>query len=391
MTSDADELGALRGELDEIDRALIEAAARRLEIVRRIAEAKLLSGETAGSAPGGAGRPLFDRAREREVYERARRVADEVGLAPRTAHALMQAVVEGAHHLQEEVSVSAARAAAASERARFLIVGGKGRMGRRLGEALAARGHAIDVRDVGDARRAADVVPAADVVMVSVPMERAEAVVAEVAPLVREGALLCDVNSLKEGVCRAMAAHGRNEALGLHPMFGPTVHSLRRQKVVVCPVRDGPRGAWLRGELGRMGMEIIEATPQQHDRMMAVVQVLVHYSTLVMGRALGRSGVSVEESLRFTSPIYRLELAFVGRLFAQNPDLYAEIVMTNPQGGAVRETFIEAAREMERVIAAGNRDAFRTLFRATAAYFHGFADEAMRLSDFIIDAMVRQP
>jgi hypothetical protein len=57
----------------------------------------------------------------------------------------------------------------------------------------------------------------------------------------------------------------------------------------------------------------------------------------------------------------------------------------------VRGTFIDAARELERVIAAGDRDAFRAMFRATAAYFHGFAEEAMRLSDFIIDAMVRQP
>ena len=44
---------------------------------------------------------------------------------------------------------------------------------------------------------------------------------------------------------------------------------------------------------------------------------------------LDLSGVGVEDSLRYTSPIYRLELAFVGRLFAQDPDLYGEIIRTN--------------------------------------------------------------
>ena len=264
-------------------------------------------------------------------------------------------------------------------------------MGRLFEKELAVRGHAVDIRDVDDQRDIAGVVGAADIVMVSVPMDDAASVVETIGPHVRPDALLCDVNSLKQDVCAAMGRTCAGEALGLHPMFGPTVHSLRRQKVVACPVKPGPLAEWWRAELGRMGLELIETDPETHDRMMAVVQVLVHFSTLVMGEALRGTGVSVEESLRFTSPIYRLELAFVGRLFAQNPELYAEIEMSNPAGAGVRRSFLDAAARLDRVISAGDHTTFIRLFEGVSAYFRDFADEAMELSDFIIDEVVARP
>ncbi len=379
MAEHSTELDRLRRQLDEIDRAVLTAAARRVAVVRDIAAAKA----------GGGDRPLFDRERERAVYERARAVAAEVGLPEAQAHHLMQVLVESSHEVQEDASRRSA--ARTGEALRFLIVGGLGRMGRRIGQALTDRGHAVDAFDLDDAREPAPLVRAADIVIVAVPMDRAARVTAEIGPDVRPDALLCDINSLKQEVCEAMTRTCGGQCVGLHPMFGPTVRSLRRQKIVFCPVRPGPREAWLRSELGRMGLEIIDSDPASHDRMMAVVQVLVHFSTIVMGEALRRTGVSVEDSLRYTSPIYRLELAFVGRLFAQNPELYAEIEMTNPHGVEVRRCFLEAAETLDRTIGAGDRAHFRELFTGVSGYFKGFAREAMQLSDFIIEAMVKRP
>jgi len=375
MPDENDELARLRAELDEIDRTLLTAAARREEIVRGIVTAKL---ETAG--------PIFDRDRERLVHERAERIAGEVGLPVAVARALMRPLLERSHGIQEEVSREAAKATGTARK--FLIVGGGGRMGRRLGAAIAERGHHIDVLEAGDGRDRAAAVREAEIVMLAVPMDDVADVAEEIGRHVRKDALLCDINSLKRDVCAVMGRSCDGEVLGLHPMFGPTVHSLRRQKVVACPVRPGPLGEWLRGELGQMGMELIESDPDEHDWMMAVVQVLVHFSTLVMGEALRSSGVSVADSLRFTSPIYRLELAFVGRLFAQNPDLYAEIEMTNPHGERVRSQFLDAARVMDEAITMRDHDTFRHRFEEVTRYFEGFDEEAMKLSDFIIDAMV---
>ena len=72
-------------------------------------------------------------------------------------------------------------------------------------------------------------------------------------------------------------------------------------------------------EFQSLGAETIKSEPKRHDQIMAVVQVLVHFRTLVMGEALRQSGIGIQESLHFTSPIYRLELAVVGRPLCAGP------------------------------------------------------------------------
>jgi chorismate mutase / prephenate dehydrogenase len=373
----APELQQLRQQLDHLDRKLLETVAERLNVVARI-----------GALKAGVDRPVFDREREQKVFERARDNAAAVGVDPALAEGLMGQLVNASHATQAAVSRERMHA---ENSHRFLIVGGGGLMGARLGRALRGRGHRVDILERDDGQDRAHVVSQAEIVMLSVPMAHAVDVALELGPHVAEGALLCDINSLKADICAAMGASFAGEVLGLHPMFGPTVHALTRQKVVTCAVRPGPLGAWLVKELGAMGLEAVASTPAEHDKMMAIVQVLTHFSTLVMGEALRRTGVPVERSLAFTSPIYRLELAFVGRLYAQDPDLYAAIEMTNPAGAEMRDHFKAATAAVADLISRGDRDAFRQMFEGVGAYFGDFDNEAMRLSDLIIDTLVARP
>ena len=85
------------------------------------------------------------------------------------------------------------------------------------------------------------------------------------------------------------------------------------------------------------------------------------------------------------------QLAFVGRLFAQNPKLYAEIEMQNPHGPEVRQAFLRVAESLAQTIDSGDKAGFERAFEQTQAYFADFAGEAMQLSDHIIDTLVRRP
>ena len=174
-------------------------------------------------------------------------------------------------------------------------------------------------------------------------------------------------------------------------MFGPTTASLRRQKVVVCPVSSGPRTEWMLHQLAAMGAELIQATPEDHDSMMALVQVITHFRTIATGITLARTGVSIAESLRYTSPIYRLELSVIGRLFAQDPELYASILFDNPDGDRVRHLLSEATAELHTLIAGRDRDGFLAIFQETATWFSDFAEQAQQESDRIIETLIREP
>lgn len=366
-------LKALRDQLDSIDSRLFEAVADRGRVVAEIAALKAKEGTA-----------LFDREREQKVREKHLRLGEKAGLSSEACAAISRAIL-GSSHAQQAAHVSLT-----DHVRKILIVGGQGGMGRFLAREFSARGHEMDLLDRGEDGRLQEAVWAADIVIVSVPMGIALEVVSDIAPRMRPDALLCDINSLKLEVCEAMGRLAPCEVLGLHPMFGPTVDSFLRQKVVVCDIRPGSIGAWLRQELGHMGADLVETDPLTHDRMMAVVQVLVHFNTLVTGEALRRSGASIEESLAFTSPIYRLELAFIGRLFAQKPDLYAEILMRNPVGQEMRSHFLEAATAVDRAVGNGDRQAFVSLFRGAGESFADFGQEAMRISDDLIARLVSQ-
>jgi chorismate mutase/prephenate dehydrogenase len=135
---------------------------------------------------------------------------------------------------------------------------------------------------------------------------------------------------------------------------------------------------------------VTEATPERHDRAMAVVQVLTHFQTQVLGATLARLGVPLEETLAFTSPAYLLELYVAGRHFAQDPALYGPIEMLNASTGAVTTAFADAARELAEVLARQDRAAFAAMFDEVRAYFGAFTREAMDEAGFLIDRIVER-
>jgi chorismate mutase/prephenate dehydrogenase len=368
-----DELARLRAELDALDGKLLELAAERMRVVAEVGRAKQATGT--GS---------FDRERERAVLERAEKSAEALGMPAQLGRSLIGALVEASHTLQEHGT------APATAQRSMLLVGGHGRMGRMLHATFERRGHTMDVIDRDDALDP-ERVARADVVIVAVPMTVCVEVTRALGPLMRPDAVLCDINSLKSDVCAALGESARGAALGTHPMFGPTVRSLRRQKIILCRIRNGPMATWLEGELGRMGAELVVTDPETHDRMMAVVQVLTHFGIMVMGHALAQSGMPLDATLPFMSPIYRLELAMVGRLFSQQADLYREILLSNRHGEHYRRLFVAEAEELAAIVARGDGSTFTKRFDEARDFFRGFSAEAMELSDHIIDDIMSRP
>jgi prephenate dehydrogenase len=195
---------------------------------------------------------------------------------------------------------------------------------------------------------------------------------------------------VKAGPVAAMLASTRASVVGTHPMFGPSVHSLQGQRVVLCRARGDAWARWVADVLSARGLVITEATPEQHDRAMSVVQVLTHFQTQVLGLTLARAGLSLEETLRFTSPAYLLELYVTARHFAQSPALYGSIEMRNPRTPEVTAAFGDAAGDLAAILASGDQTAFDGVFDEVRRFFGGFTDEALEQSSFLIDRLVER-
>ncbi len=245
------------------------------------------------------------------------------------------------------------------------------------------------------ARGYADVPPAglsltADVVVVSVPIESTVEVIRHLGPRVRPEAVLVDVTSLKKEPMDAMLASTEASVVGTHPLFGPSVHSLQGQRVVMVRGRGDGWFDWLGRMFRARGLFLVESTAEEHDRRMSVVQVLSHFAAEVMGKTLRDLDVSIEDSLAFTSPVYLIDLLMVARHFSATADLYAPIQLSNPSTPDVTRSFVEAAEALREQAVAGDREAMGRTYDEVREFFGSFLDRAVDQSSFLIDRLVER-
>ena len=217
--------------------------------------------------------------------------------------------------------------------------------------------------------RAEEILRGAKLVVVSVPIDVTTDVIARLGPMMDADAVLSDVTSVKRAPVEAMLAAHAGPVAGLHPMFGPDVASLERQVFVYVPARNPEASAWLEELLRKEGASVVTTSAEEHDRAMGIIQALRHFTTYAYGVFLAELHPDLSQIMAMSSPIYRLELEMVGRLFAQDPHLYADIIMANDENARLIRAYVESlAPELELVLR-GDRQAFveRFAVRATTS------------------------
>jgi len=369
-------LPVLRAMIDGLDCEILQLLSRRYGLVGEVAAYKR-----------GHRVPIRDFQRERDLLEDRRSRSAPLGLSPELVESLFRLVLWGSRDRQAALK---AEVPLDIEPRTVAIIGGKGEMGRCMADIFADQGHAVMVVDRDTSLTAEEAAAAADVVLVSVPIEATPEVIWRVGPRMRDDALLMDVTSVKTAPMQAMLEATKASVVGAHPLFGPSVHSVQGQRVVLCPGRGDAWLDWVRQTLCSRGLLVVEAAPEEHDRIMAAVQVLVHFSTEVMGLALKRLDVSIDKTLSFMSPVYLMELIMTARHFAQSPGLYASIQMSNPATGDVTSAFAQAASDLQKLAATGDRAGFVEMFEDVHSFFGPFSDQAMEQSSFLIDRLVER-
>ena len=369
-------LPVLRAMIDAIDHDILQLLARRYGLVADIAEYKRENHL-----------PIRDLLREREIIQDRRERGQSLGLNPNLTEGLFRLVLWASRDRQAALKVEVPLEV---EPRTIAVIGGRGGMGRCVAQMFGDLGHAVMVADLDTQLTPDEAASVADVVVISVPIDATLDVIRRLGPRVRTDALLMDVTSIKAEPVKAMLEASVASVAGTHPLFGPTVHSLQGQRVVITPGRGAEWLTWLKSTLHARGLEIMETTPEEHDRAMSIVQVLVHMSTEVLGRTLAALNVPLDQTLLFTSPIYLMELLLTARHFAQSPELYASIQMANPRTAAVADAFVRAAQDLAAMTESRDRGAFHELFAEVRRYFGPFTQNALEQSDFLIDRLVER-
>lgn len=270
------------------------------------------------------------------------------------------------------------------------IIGGTGKMGRLFVKVFEKAGYEVLVSGRKTAVTAADIARQCDIVVVSVPIRETETVIEAIAPLLKRDQLLCDFTSLKVKPVEVMLK-SKADVIGLHPMFGPTVKSISHQTIIVCPARaDESRVAALVAIFKAQGAVCTIATPEEHDRIVAVVQGLTHFVTLCMADTVRRLGVDLNKTGQFESPVYQIELSLVGRLLSQDPALYADILQQNPYVPEVLAACRNSAADLAAIVEAKDPEQFRAFFAKNSRHLGAYCEEGLKTTDALIEYMVNR-
>lgn len=368
------ELASLRDQLAEKDQELVAILAERMRLIREVARVK-----------ADRGLPSFDREREGAHLDDLLARAADVGVPDDVVRDVF-ARLFAASRLEQRRFLQAR-----AERFSIGVIGGTQGMGAFLARVFFGGGYSVETMGLGEGAPATEVASRHDVVIVAVPIDVTVQVIQEIAPHVREGACLVDVTSIKRPPLEAMLAAAPDgvDVVGTHPMFGPHGADFDRQKVVLCRGRGDAGFARVKKLFESFGAETIESTAEEHDAQMALIQVLVHEKTMVLGSVLERLKADLGRSLQFASPIYRTELAMIGRMFSQQAELYADILTVNPEAPRLSHVFEQEAAHFARAVAMGDRETVVKRFRQVAEFMKDFASWAKKQSDAILDDLVR--
>ncbi|MGM1295555.1 bifunctional chorismate mutase/prephenate dehydrogenase [Enterobacter hormaechei] len=222
------ELTALRDQIDEVDKALLDLLARRMALVAEVGEVK-----------SKYGLPIYVPEREASMLASRRKEAQALGVSPDLIEDVLRRVMRESYSSENDKGF---KTLCPSLRP-VVIVGGGGQMGRLFEKMLTLSGYQVRILEKEDWPHAPELMKDAGMVIVSVPIHVTEQIIAKLPPL-PEDCILVDLASVKNGPLQAMLASHTGPVLGLHPMFGPDSGSLAKQVVVYCDGRQPEAYQW---------------------------------------------------------------------------------------------------------------------------------------------------
>ena len=368
-------LDQLRERIDSIDKQLVELLAQRRQVIQQVTEVKQQHDL-----------PTFHPAREENLISARRAQATQAGLDPDYVEDLFRTMLR--HSRVGQLDTLGRRSVRPG--AKVLVVGGRGQMGRFFATWFRQSDYDVRVLDREDWAHVGSLAKDVNLCMLAVPIDLTAEVAARVGPHLPPACVLTDITSLKRKPLEAMLHSHRGPVVGLHPLFGPATNTMDRQIVVVAPGRHMDQCQWVLDQFTVWGNVLVETPAAEHDEIMGFVQALRHFATFAFGQFLHSRGVPILRTLDLSSPIYRLELVMVGRLFAQDPELYAEIIFATPERLALLKDYLQSLQENLSLVERGDKAEFVARFSKVAEWFGPFSEQAMRESTFLVDKLVHR-
>ena len=234
-----------------------------------------------------------------------------------------------------------------------------------------------------------------DVIVLAVPIRAFQATLSQVLPLARKDTVIVDVATVKvhtTGLLKKLAKGQRY--IATHPVWGPESYAKRGGDVagfrLVVAAHTPPQGdyATARATLEHLGFNIVEMTPDSHDKHLAETLFLTHF----IGQVVSRGGFRRTDidTVSFGFLMDAVESVRHDGL------LFRDVFRYNPYCADVLKRFKEAESAVRRLLKAKVPAASAARMRIGISGAKGsFSEEAARgyaagagLKDFSLDYLI---
>ncbi|MUK63986.1 bifunctional chorismate mutase/prephenate dehydrogenase [Aliivibrio fischeri] len=353
------ELSHLRDQIDAVDKQMLDLLAQRLHLVEQVGEVK-----------SAHGLPIYDPSREAAMLASRRSEAEKKGVPPSLIEDILRRTMRESYSSENDSGFKCLK----PELRPIVVVGGNGQLGGLFTKMFKLSGYQVRILGSKDWAHSDEILDNAGMVVVTVPINLTIDVINKLSTL-PEDCILCDLTSIKQKPLAAMLAVHKGPVVGLHPMFGPDVPSLAKQVIVMCDGRGKEHYSWLKNQFEIWGAIVRDISANEHDHGMTLIQALRHFTSFAYGQHLAKENPDIEQLLNLSSPIYRLELLMVGRLFAQDPNLYADIILSSDENIEMIKRFHQRFGDAISLLEEHNRSGFIKNFEEVETWFGDYAEQ----------------
>ncbi|WP_373938270.1 bifunctional chorismate mutase/prephenate dehydrogenase [Vibrio kanaloae] len=362
------ELNELRDQIDAVDKQMLDLLAQRLALVEKVGEVK-----------SEHGLPIYVPEREAAMLASRRQEAEKIGVPSQLIEDILRRTMRESYASEKDSGFKCLN----PELRSVVIVGGNGQLGGLFGRMFKLSGYEVKILGSQDWDKADEILDNAGLVVVTVPIHLTEGVIAKLGNLPSD-CILCDLTSIKSKPLQAMMNIHQGPVVGLHPMFGPDVPSLAKQVIVYSDGRGSESYQWLLNQFGIWGASLCQMDAAEHDHGMTLIQALRHFTSFAYGLHLSKENPNIDQLLKLSSPIYRLEIAMVGRLFAQDPNLYGDIILSSDENIEMIRRFHSCFGEALEILDGKDKAKFVESFNQVSDWFGDYSQQFLQESQSLL-------
>lgn len=174
-----------------------------------------------------------------------------------------------------------------------------------------------------------DAIKLGDIIIFSVSIRHTIQVMRDLIPYIEVDKLVMDFTWIKKEATKELTKYTLWEVVATHPMFGPWVKSIKNQNIVYDPIKFWKKWKYIFNIWKNDWANLIKLKSKKHDEIVAILQSSVHFINLLIWHILKKTGISLKDFIKISTPNSRMQIFILSRFLNQNASLYTDMQMFN--------------------------------------------------------------